>query len=214
MNTSYVFDKTLYATDFTASFASCWGNIYTYDFKIDVSGNVFVKWGQADFRESQPKATDELYSIIDNIKVPPYIIELYEHLCSQIDQGPGNNACRIDKIRMLFETVNHLKSSMGKEQHENAGLKRRIAEFESTEELLRKQLEEIQVKSQMEIKFALERELLSKSLNLELLDRIDIAITKQQELEEKLQMMRSEHQVLPEMTSSRYIGTNEWENPF
>jgi hypothetical protein len=195
---SYVFDKTLYATDFTASCASCWGNIYTYDFKIDVSGNVFVKWGQADFRESQPKATDDMYSIIDNIKVPPHIIELYEHLSSQIDQGPGNGACRLDKIRMLFETVNHLKSSMGKEHNENAALKRRIAEFEATEGMLRKQIEEIQVKSQMEAKIASERELLSKALNLELLDRIDI--TKQ----------------LPEMASSRYqyIGTNEWDNPF
>ena len=141
MNPSYAFDKTLYATDFTASCGSCWGNIYTYDFKIDMSGNVFIKWGQADFRESQPKATEELYSVIDNIKVPPYILELYEHLCTQINQGPGNGACRLDKIRMLFETVNQLKSSMGKEQHENAALKRRITEYEAKEQLLLTQLQ-------------------------------------------------------------------------
>ena len=208
MNTSsYVFNKILYASDFTAACASCWGNIYTYDFKIDVSGNVFVKWGQADFRESQPKATDELYSVIDNIKVPPHIIELYEHLCSQIDQGPGNGACRLDKIRMLFETVNHLKSSMGKEHNENAALKRRIAEFEATEGMLRKQLEEIQLKSQME----------AKSLNLELLNRIDIEIAKQLELKEQMQMTLADYEndrCLPKMASSRYIGTNEWDNPF
>jgi hypothetical protein len=68
----------------------------------------------------------------------------------------------------------------------------------------------------MEVKFASERELLAKLLNLELLDRTDIAITKQHKLEEQLQMMRTDHPFLPEMVNSRHqcLDANEWDNPF
>jgi hypothetical protein len=107
--THFLIDKTLYATDFTASVGSCWGNIYTYRFRIDVKGNVFVKWGQADFRDPQPEATDVLFSVVDNIKVSSPIIDLYLHLFKHVEQGPGNGACRLDKMQMLFETVKHMK---------------------------------------------------------------------------------------------------------
>jgi len=207
----YLIDKTLYATDFTASCASCWGNIYTYDFKIDVSGNVFVKWGQADFREPQPKAAVDLYSIVDNVEVPPYIIDLYKHLCNQIDQGPGNGACRLDKMNILFETVIHLKTSM----HQEA----------SNQD---KKMVEIQLQTKMAEKFAFEREQLSKSLNQELLKQIDLTTEqhsqKYRELEEQMRMLQAEHETSMfllktktqnlELIHQRIVHDNElWENP-
>ena len=110
---NYEIATLLYATDFVTTAGSCWGMIYTYNFQIDKNGNINVKFGydQYDTRH-QPKPIKLLFEIVDNIKVPNYIIELYEYLIKSHLVTPsikGNGACRLEKMNMFFEIVKNLK---------------------------------------------------------------------------------------------------------
>lgn len=110
---NYEITTLLYATDFVATAGSCWGMIYTYNFQIDKNGNINVKFGIAQYDMSQPEPTKLLFEIVDNIKVPNYIIELYEYLIkSHLLTTKGNGACRLEKMEMFFEIVKNLKKSI------------------------------------------------------------------------------------------------------
>jgi len=103
----YIIYKLLNATTFQATSGSCWGNNYTYEFIIDINGNVFVKEGICNYNETRnPNPTKEYFSIIDNIKIPDYIIDLFNHLLEKnslgIGVGSGNSACNLDKVVMFF----------------------------------------------------------------------------------------------------------------
>lgn len=113
----YTISETLYATDFGSSAGSSWGNIYTYDFKIDIRGNVYVKYGSNHYSDPQPIPSKEMFSIIDNTPVPEYIIELFmflikKHCVSIYNCGRGNTACRLEKMEMFFDIVKGLKKSV------------------------------------------------------------------------------------------------------
>jgi len=113
----YIIYKLLNATTFQATSGSCWGNNYTYEFIIDINGNVFVKEGICNYNETRnPNPTKEYFSIIDNIKIPDYIIDLFNHLLEKnslgIGVGSGNGACNLDKVVMFFELVKELKKSI------------------------------------------------------------------------------------------------------
>lgn len=116
---SCVISKTLYSTDFVSSFGACSGNIFTYDLKIDKKGNVYIKQGGAHFRDPQPVASHELFSIIDNIPIPESIIEKIKNIIkTHIGETKGNGACRKEKMDMFFDTVKYFKEYI-KEQSEN-----------------------------------------------------------------------------------------------
>jgi hypothetical protein len=116
---SCVISKTLYSTDFVSSFGACSGNIFTYDLKIDTKGNVYIKQGGAHFRDPQPVASHELFSIIDNIPIPEGIIEKIKNIIkTHIGETKGNGACRKEKMDMFFDTVKYFKEYI-KEQVEN-----------------------------------------------------------------------------------------------
>ncbi|MFY7731185.1 MAG: hypothetical protein ACOVRN_16830 [Flavobacterium sp.] len=111
----YEITELLYATDFMSTAGSCWGYIYSYYFQIDKNGNVNVTYGQAHYNDPQPQPTKLLFEIVDNVKVPDYIIELYKHLIKTHLVTPhvrGNVACRLEKMEMFFEIVKKLKTSI------------------------------------------------------------------------------------------------------
>lgn len=112
---NYEITELLYATDFMSSAGACWGSIYSYNFQIDKNGNINVKYGQAHYTDPQPQPIRLLFEIIDNIKVPYYIIELYKYLIKTHLVTPnisGNGACRLEKMEMFFEIVKNLKTSI------------------------------------------------------------------------------------------------------
>ena len=111
----YVITELLYATDFMSSAGSAWGCIYSYNFQIDKNGNINVKYGQSHYTSPQPQPIQLLFEIVDNIKIPDYIIELYKYLIKTHLVSPhktGNNACRLEKMQMFFEIVKNLKKSI------------------------------------------------------------------------------------------------------
>ena len=111
----YAITELLYATDFMATAGCCWGSIHTYNFQIDKNGNINVKYGQAHYSDPQPQPINLLFEIVDNIKVPDYIIELYKYLIKTHLVTPnvkGNVACRLEKTQMFFEIVKNLKKSI------------------------------------------------------------------------------------------------------
>jgi hypothetical protein len=106
--------KLLNATTFQESAGACWGKNYTFEFIIDKNSNVFVKIGQRNYIDPTPPPTKEYFSIVDNIKLPDYIIELLNHLIkhNKIGEGSGNTACRLEKVEMFFEIVKQVKKSI------------------------------------------------------------------------------------------------------
>jgi len=117
----YLIYKLLNSTTFQASAGSCWGINYTHEFIIDTNGNVFVKQSEVNYTDPAPPPTKELFSIIDNIKIPDYIIDLLNHLikgCPKysyrdgVGGGRGNGACRYEKVEMFFEIVKQVKKSI------------------------------------------------------------------------------------------------------
>lgn len=111
----YEITELLYATDFMSSAGACWGSIYSYNFQIDKNGNVNVTYGQAHYSDPQPHPTRLLFEIVDNVKVPDYIIELYKYLIKTQLVTPhvrGNVACRLEKMEMFFEIVKNIKASI------------------------------------------------------------------------------------------------------
>ena len=112
---NYEITELLYASDFIATAGACWGGIYSYNFQIDKNGNINVKYGQAHYSDPQPQPIKLLFEIVDNIKVPDYIIELYKYLIKKHLVTPhirGNMACRLEKMEMFFEIVKNLKTSI------------------------------------------------------------------------------------------------------
>ena len=110
----YLMYKLLNATTFQESAGACWGKNYTFEFIIDKNSNVFVKIGQRNYIDPTPPPTKEYFSIVDNIKLPDYIIELLNHLIkhNKIGEGSGNTACRLEKVEMFFEIVKQVKKSI------------------------------------------------------------------------------------------------------
>ena len=110
----YEITELLYATTFISTAGACWGDICSYNFRIDKNGNVNVKFGRIHYSNPQPKPTELLFEIVDNIKVPDYIIQLYKHLIKThlVSQNMGNGACRLEKTEMFFEIVKNLKKSI------------------------------------------------------------------------------------------------------
>ena len=118
----YLIYKLLNSTDFVSTAGACWGRNYTHEFIIDTNGNVFVKVGQTHYSNPTPPPTEELFSIIDNIKLPDYIIDLLNHLikgnapkCNPsngVGEGSGNTACRHERVVMFFEIVKQVKKSI------------------------------------------------------------------------------------------------------
>jgi hypothetical protein len=120
----WVISETLYSTTFVGNFGACDGYNFTYDFKINKKGNVYVKKGCDHFRCDQPIPSSELFSIIDNIPVPEYIIEKIKTIIkTHIGCGKGNSACREEKMLMFFDTVKYFKEYI-KEQLENPHITR------------------------------------------------------------------------------------------
>ena len=116
--TEYIMSKNLYTTDFVSTPGASWGSNYTYDFKIDTKGNIFVKQGMAHYNDPQPIPKKLLFSIIDDIKIPEYIIKLFDYLLNDIMKNNGNNSCRDSQAQTLFGIVKHLKQSI-KEMAQN-----------------------------------------------------------------------------------------------
>ena len=122
----YEITELLYATDFMSTAGACWGNNYSYNFQIYKNGNVNVTYGYADYRDPQPHPTMLLFEIVDNVKVPDYIIELYKYLIETHLSGSHGvtrklatkkyvtprAACRLEKMLMFFEMVKNLKASI------------------------------------------------------------------------------------------------------
>ena len=153
----YLIYKLLNSTDFVGA---SWGTNYTHEFIIDTSGNVFVKGGQTRYSNpTQPPPIYEYFSIIDNIKLPDYIIDLLNHLIKGNDPeynpsngvggGSGNTACRHERVIMFFEIVKQVKKSI-KEMTINPQNQEDIQnqlEFTITKnELIEKQLLEMEQK--------------------------------------------------------------------
>ena len=147
----YIIYKLLNSTDFQATAGACWGTNYTHEFIIDTNGNVFVKEGQRNYDDHTPPRTKELFSIIDNIKLPDYIIDLLNHFINKcgVGAGSGNTACRIGTVTMLFEIVKQVKKSI-KEMTINPQIQEDIKnQLEITitkNELIEKQLLEMEQK--------------------------------------------------------------------
>jgi len=111
----YAISELLYGTDFMSSPGACWGSNFTYDFKVDINGNVYVKTGQAHYSDPQPTPNNIHYSIVDNIPIPEYIIELFKYLMKTHCTSPhkmGNCSCRNGKLIMFFDTVKKIKESI------------------------------------------------------------------------------------------------------
>ena len=147
----YLIYKLLNSSDFVATAGACWGTNYTHEFIIDTNGNVFVKEGQTHYSNPTPPPTKELFSIIDNIKLPDYIIDLLNHLIkgNGVGGGSGNTACRHERVAMFFEIVKQVKKSI-KEMTANPQNQEDIRnqlEFTITKnELVEKQLVEMEQK--------------------------------------------------------------------
>jgi len=107
-------NKILHATNFQSSAGGCWGTNFTYEFSIDMNGNVFVKQGTAHYSDPQPLPTQDYFTIVDNIKMPKYIIDLLHHLTEKagIGAGTGNVACRYEIVQLFFEIVQQIKASI------------------------------------------------------------------------------------------------------
>ena len=152
----YLIYKLLNSTDFVGA---SWGTNYTHEFIIDTSGNVFVKGGQTRYSNpTQPPPIYEYFSIIDNIKLPDYIIDLLNHLIKGNDPeynpsngvggGSGNTACRHERVIMFFEIVKQVKKSI-KEMTINPQKQENIKnqlEFTIKNQLIEKQLLEMEQK--------------------------------------------------------------------
>jgi hypothetical protein len=125
----YRISELLYATSFKSTAGASWGMNFTFDFKIDLNGNVYVKEGRNHYNEPQPLPTNIKYNIIDNIQIPEYIIDLFKYLmkthCPSIHRDNtilpnslpyshymGNNACRVEKLEMFFDIVKTIKHSL------------------------------------------------------------------------------------------------------
>ena len=95
-----------------------WGNRWAYDFKIDINGNVYVKYGTNNCSDiGQPYSQSyELFSIIDNIKVPDYILSLYKQLIfttpNHMRKSLGDESNTIHTIQLFLEIVKGLKKSV------------------------------------------------------------------------------------------------------
>jgi len=110
----YIIYKVLNATTFQAGAGACWGENYTFEFIIDKKSNVFVKRSETHYSNPTPPPTNKYFSIVDNIKLPDYIIDLLNHLIkhNKIGEGSGNGACRLEKVEMFFEIIKQVKKSI------------------------------------------------------------------------------------------------------
>lgn len=90
------------------------GNNWVYELKIDIDGNVFVMYDADDSRNIQkPRPHRNLFSIIDNIKIPDYVLSMYKDII--------NNVRFFDKrqsVLLFLEIVKILKTNV-KENIEN-----------------------------------------------------------------------------------------------
>ena len=116
--TEYIMSKNLYTTDFVSTPGASWGSNYTYDFKIDTKGNIFVKQGISHYTDPTPIPKNLLFSIIDDIKIPEYIIKLFDYLSNGMIKNNRNMSCRDGDAHTLFGVVKHLKQSI-KEMAQN-----------------------------------------------------------------------------------------------
>ena len=116
--TEYIMSKTLYTTHFVSTAGHCFGDNITYDFKIDTNGNIFVKQGMAHYTDPTPIPKNLLFSIIDDIKIPEYIIKLFDYLSNGMIKNNRNMSCRDSQAQTLFGVVKHLKQSI-KEMAQN-----------------------------------------------------------------------------------------------
>jgi hypothetical protein len=151
--------KLLNSTNFVAHAGGCWGTNYTHEFIIDTNGNVFVKEGHANYSDPTPPPTNEFFSIIDNIKLPDYIIDLLNHLIkgnapkhspsNGVGGGTGNCACRHEKVAMFFEIVKQVKKSikeMTMNPQNQEDIKNQLEFTITKNELIEKQLLEMEQK--------------------------------------------------------------------
>lgn len=116
--TEYIMSKNLYTTSFVSTAGHSYGDIHTYDFKIDTKGNIFVKQGIAHYTDPTPIPKNLLFSIIDDIKIPEYIIKLFDYLSNGMIKNNRNMSCRDSDAHTLFGIVKHLKQSI-KEMAQN-----------------------------------------------------------------------------------------------
>jgi len=104
------------------------------------------------YRDPQPSPTSELFSIIDNIKVPEHIINLFKFMMkTHPAKTSGNCGCRNEKITMFFDMVKHLKNStkeMYSESTQNiiTKIKAQVESYKSKNTLLESELEKINKK--------------------------------------------------------------------
>lgn len=230
--TEYILSQTLYATDFHASAASCWGNIYTYDFKIDIRGNVYVKSGSACYNDQQPQPIRDEFTIIDNIAIPEYIIELFKNLikthCISIN-GKGNVACRLEKTQMFFDIVKQLKKSIeniSKNSQNITDIKTQLELYQNKNKILEKELRNTLNKTtekiqniQTDYDNTLKNNTKINTENTELREQIrklkeEITKTKT-EFTQKIQKLESDNRFMKNMrngkketTSNQFILTN------
>lgn len=111
----YIIQETLYSTSFMSSPTSCWGHNYTYEFKIDRLGNIYVKYGIAQYSDPQPIPNTDKFSIVDNIKIPDSFIEMIKIIMPK--GKPGNTAHRLELMDLFFNTITNLKQSIKKENN-------------------------------------------------------------------------------------------------
>jgi len=83
-----------------------------YDLKIDVNGNVIVYKGVQCRTYNYVTHSTEYLSIIDNIRVPEYILSMYKHIITKLSFVEGNS------IEIFLEIVKILKANV-KENIEN-----------------------------------------------------------------------------------------------
>jgi hypothetical protein len=147
----YIIYKLLNATTFQATAGACWGENYTFEFIIDKKSNVFVKRSETHYSVPTPPPTNKYFSIVDNIKLPDYIIDLLNHIIkhNKIGEGSGNGACPLEKVEMFFEIIKQVKKSI-KEMTTNPqnqeDIKNQIDFTINKNELIEKQLLEMEQK--------------------------------------------------------------------
>lgn len=97
------------------------GNNWVYDLKIDIDGNVFVMYGSEDSRNIQnPGPHRNLFSIIDNIKIPDYVLSMYKDIINPSMRVYAHERffTKRQSVLLFLEIVKILKTNV-KENIEN-----------------------------------------------------------------------------------------------
>ncbi len=123
----YIISEIIYSEDTGIKHQECrW--LYTkesFDFKIDLQGNVYVKSGCATCDEPTPIPNTDYFSIIDNIQIPAYIVNVYKELIKDFNKpnkliNPITNKnylCDTTKVYMFFDIVRKLKNQLNTSIH-------------------------------------------------------------------------------------------------